>query len=106
MPEQHRQRRGLPPYRLSAARDQGALFKAVCYCGSGRARWYVPADLITLFGDIDCSSVGALMRCESCREPMRVAVQHPTAGERQAIRVRRLERVWTVRRAKWRVESA
>lgn len=104
MPAQYRPRRGLPPYLLSAAHDQGALFKATCGCS--RPRWYVPADLMTLFGDIDCSMLDQLMPCGECGSSMRVSVFHATAAERQQIRVQRLERVWTVRRASWRTERA
>lgn len=103
MPEQYRPKRNLPPYRLSAAHDQAALVRAVCYCS--RPRWYVPADLITLFGDIDCNELERRMPCGKCRSEMRVEIRHPTAAERQRIRVMRLDKVWTVRRASWRREK-
>lgn len=103
MPEQHRPRRGLPPFLLGAARDNGSLIHARCG-GCSPARYYLPADLIELFGDIPVESLEYRMRCEKCQALLSVCTMHPTAAERMNIRLRRLDRVWTVRRASWRSE--
>lgn len=103
MPDQHRTSRNRPLFLLSAARDNGDLVKAACG-GCSKPRWYRPADLITLFGDIPCELLEARMPCERCSHPLRISVTHPSAAERETIRVRRLERVWAVRKAEWREE--
>jgi hypothetical protein len=100
MPESYRDKRGLPPYLLSAAVKNGTLIEAKC-CGT---RWYVPQDLITLYGDIPVMNLERHMRCGKCRELMRVRATSPLAEERQKIRLRRLDKVWWVRRASWKWE--
>jgi hypothetical protein len=64
--------------------------------------WYAPADLQRLLGDIPAIQ----MRCERCRktEWIRASFERPCATERQAIKLRRLAEVRTVRKVIWRDE--
>lgn len=103
MPEQYREKRGLPPFMLSSAVKNGSLVEARCV-GCSPARWYHPADLIQLYGDVPAANLERLMRCGNCRSPLNVKVASPTAEERQKIRLRRLDRVWWVKRVSWRNE--
>jgi uncharacterized Zn finger protein len=100
MPEQYRDKRRMQPFMLSTAVQNRSLVEARCV-GCSPTRWYEPADLITLYGDIPAMNLKYLMRCQHCGTEMNVQVTTPTAYERQQIVVRRLEKVWWVRRAKW-----
>lgn len=93
-----------PLFKISAAAGNDSLIKAYCPA-CPPARWYHPDDLITLYGDIPVASLHTKMRCGRCRNSMRVDIETPSAAERQKIRVRRLNRVWWVRRASWRYEG-
>jgi hypothetical protein len=93
--------RGLDPYMLSEAAKTGSLVEVRC-SGCSPPRWYLPADLITLYGDVPCLNLDRMMRCEKCRRYLSVKVTMPTAEERQNIRVRRLDRIWWVKRVSWR----
>jgi len=103
MPEQHRPPRNHIPLKLSAAHRNGSLIEAHCH-GCSPARYYLPEDLMRLFDDIPVFELRYRMPCERCGKEMNVATKNPTAAERMQMRVRRLDRVWTVRRASWRVE--
>jgi len=69
-------------------------------------RFYLPGDLVQLFGDRPFEEVGRRMRCERCKHggEVDVGMLLPTAKEREAIRVRRLVEIRTVRRPVWRDE--
>jgi uncharacterized Zn finger protein len=88
---------------LSAAVRNGSLVEARCG-GCSPARWYHPADLIRLYGDVPALNLERLMHCGACGSLMSVRVTTPLAEERQKIRLRRLDRVWWVRRVSWRDE--
>ena len=101
MPEPYRPKRGLEPYMLSAAVKNGNLAEARCG-GCSPPRWYDIGDLLKLYGDIPAINLEAVMPCETCgQRGMRVNVTSPIAADRQKIRVRRLDRVWWVRKTKW-----
>ena len=63
-----------------------------------------PADLQRLIGDIPADAIR--MRCERCKktEWIRASFERPSAAERQAIKLRRLAEVRTVRKVVWRDE--
>lgn len=103
MPEPYRPNRGLPPFMLSAAAKNGSLVKASCV-GCSPPRWYLPADMIRLFGDIPAINLERKMRCRACGADMDVRVTSPLPEERQKIRLHRLDKVWWVRRASWRLD--
>lgn len=105
MPEQYRPKRGLQPYLLSSADRQRALIQARCV-GCTPPRWYAPADLMQLFGDIPVINLEGIMRCGTCRAVMNIRSTIPTSAERQRIVLRRLDAVWWVRRVRWRDEKA
>lgn len=88
---------------LSSAAQQGSLVKARC-AGCSPTRWYHPADLVKLYGDVPATNLESLMHCGACGARLCVDVTSPTAEERQAIRLRRLDKIWWVRRVSWREE--
>ena len=88
---------------LSTAAKNGSLVKASCV-GCSAPRWYQPGDMIQLFGNIPAMNLEGLMRCRECGSELNVRVESPLAADRQKIRLTRLDKVWWVRRASWRVE--
>ncbi|MEO3389030.1 hypothetical protein [Mesorhizobium sp. CAU 1741] len=103
MPEEYRPKRGIQPLMLSGAIKNGSLINARCV-GCSPPRWYHPTDLMRLYGDVPAVNLERLMKCGSCGSALDTAVVTPTADERQKIRLRRLHKVWWVRRATWREE--
>lgn len=103
MPESHRPKRGLAPYMLTGAVRNGALVEAKCP-GCSPPRWYLPDDLIKLFGDVPCLNLERIMHCGKCGLPVTINVTVPPADERQRLRIRRLDKVWWVKRVSWRDE--
>ena len=91
------------PLLLSEAIETRSLIRAHC-AGCSPARWYHPQDLITLYGDMPAINLGMKMRCQNCGSFLTVRVEIPLAEERQRIRLRRLDRIWWVRRVRWRDE--
>ncbi len=90
-------------WTLSGAHDSGQLVR-VSYVHCNRRHWYIPADVRRLLGDIPADAIR--MRCERCKktEWTRASFERPFAAERQAIKLRRLAEVKTVRRVIWRDE--
>jgi hypothetical protein len=91
-------------WTLSKAHGAGQLVRVRCgHCNI--TRHYQPADLQRLAGDVPAD--GIRMRCEKCGKSgwMRVSFESLPAAERQAIRVRRLAEVRTVRKVIWRDET-
>jgi hypothetical protein len=90
-------------WTLSKAHDSGQLVRVGCVHCSVK-RWYAPADLQWLLGDIPADAIR--MRCERCKktEWIRASFERPSAAERQAIKLRRLAEVRTVRKVVWRDE--
>ncbi|MGE3365574.1 MAG: hypothetical protein AB7I34_19235 [Rhizobiaceae bacterium] len=103
MPENYRPKRGLAPYMLTGAIKNGALVEVKCP-GCSPPRWYRPEDLMTLFGDVPCINLERIMRCGRCGLHVTTRVTVPTGEERQILNIRRLDRVWWVRRVSWRNE--
>ena len=67
MPEPYWPKRKGPPYRLSNAAKNGPLASVRCtYCK--RQRYYLIADLITAFGDVECDELihVAKLHCRKC----------------------------------------
>ena len=95
--------RGLAPYMLSEAAKNGSLVEARCY-GCSPVRWYKPDDLIVLYGNIPALNLERTMRCGKCGMLLSIKVTVPTAEERQKIRVRRIAKIWWVKRVAWREE--
>ena len=71
-----------------------------------KARHYLPADLKTVLGNVDCDDLEAYMKCERCGSGacLRAEALALSAQERQAIRVRRLVRVRLKKIPEWREE--
>ncbi len=91
------------PLLLSQAVRTRSLVRANC-TGCSPARWYHPEDLLTLYGNIPAINLGMKMKCGRCGSFLTVRVDTPVAEERQKIRLRRLDRIWWVRRVSWRDE--
>ncbi len=105
MPESTGRRRRGPAWRLSNAHAVGQL--ARIRCGHCRiSRYYEPADLQQLFGDVEIDQVVRRMRCERCglQDYLNATLEMPTALERTSIRIRRLAGVRMVRKVVWRDE--
>ncbi len=65
-------------------------------------RWFEPADLIKLMGDLDTDELDGKMVCVKCgTNSTRGETRSLTARERQTIRVRRLKEIKMVRRVIW-----
>jgi len=103
MPEQYRPKRGLLPTMLSQVSD-GTLIKASCG-GCSRPRWYHPKDLLTLLGDMPTMNLDRVMRCEQCRDTLRIEVTTPLPEERVKLTLRRIDRIWWAKRVRWRDEN-
>ena len=102
MPEKRPSRLDKPLLLSDAVRNR-SLIRAKC-AGCSPASWYDPQDLIALYSDMPIANLDRVMRCQSCGAFLNVKVTTPTAKERQGIRLRRLDRIWWVRRVRWREE--
>jgi hypothetical protein len=101
----------LPPRRrkliwlLSSAHDAGQLVRVSCHRHDD-ARYYRPADLIQIFGDVDVNRLDQSMKCELCgRQDLDIDVRLPSAMERDRIKVRRLVEIKVTKRPVWREEQ-
>lgn len=102
----------LPPRRrtlivlLSWAHQRGDLVKVTCGHCPGE-RYYLPGDLLQVFGDLDVNALPRRMRCGRCgrRGNMEVDVRPLPAAERQRVTVRRLVEVKVRRIPVWRDEG-
>ena len=104
MPEPYRPKRGLQPYMLSSAVRDGCLVETKCV-GCSPARWYRPEDMVKLFGDIPAVNLERVMRCEKCSSNLYVSVTVPLPEVRAKIRIRRIDRIWWVKRVSWKYEG-
>ena len=77
---------------LFRAHDAGQLIGVRCNLCAGRKRYYLPIDLIRLFGDLSIAEAAQRMKCEKCghHDYLRAEIVNASAAERQAIKVRRL----------------
>jgi hypothetical protein len=102
----------LPPRRrtlivlLSWAHARGHLVQVGCGFHSG-VRYYVPDDLIRLFGDVDVQSLERKMKCSRCGrgDNMEVDLRLPSAAERQRMTIRRLVDIRVKRIPVWRDDA-
>lgn len=101
MPEQYQ--KGPSPWTLSKAVSGGEIVRVRCgHCNI--TRYYDPADLLKLVGDVWADAIR--MRCERCgkTEWIGASFELLPASERQRIRLRRLVEVRMVRKVIWRDE--
>ena len=72
------------------------------YCK--RVNYYVLDDLTRLVGDIECDDVTYKMRCTKCggKETLELDLEDPPAAKRQTMTIRRIERIYYIRRVVWR----
>lgn len=94
-------------YLLSDAHALGHLARIECrYCKI--ARLYSLDDLRQVLGNIEVDDVAHAMRCQKCGEKrtLRIDTILPGATERQGMIIRKLEKIYYVRRATWRDEKA
>ncbi|TIN95690.1 MAG: hypothetical protein E5Y06_10565 [Mesorhizobium sp.] len=94
-------------YTLSdAAKVGNRLARIRCrYCKL--VRYYRLDDLKAVFGDIECDDVPYQMRCSQCRghRTLEMELEDPPAEKRQGLIIRRVERIYYVRRVVWRDEG-
>jgi hypothetical protein len=91
--------------RLAKRIRAGQLVRITCqFCRI--TRYFEPADLEQVLGDVAFRQALGAMRCEKCRRRDYIvgALTIPTAEERAAIRLRRLVDVRYVRKVIWRDE--
>lgn len=106
MPEQNPKNR--PPngsWTLSRAHDVGQIVGVRCGHCPGK-RFYQPADLMQLLGNVECYSLEVLMKCERCGrgDEISATVFIPLAEERQKMKLRRLVAIKIRRVPVWRDE--
>ncbi|KQZ81855.1 hypothetical protein ASD64_08835 [Mesorhizobium sp. Root157] len=72
------------------------------------ARNYLPDDLRHVLGDIEVDDVTDAMRCQKCGQKHTLITEavFPGAAERQGMTIRKLEKVYYVKRVIWRDEPA
>lgn len=105
MPEQPPERRRGPQHKLSKAHEIGQIAHITCrFCRVTRN--YLPGELAHLFGEVGINDVADMMRCDGCgrRDYLNATLSLPSAAERQAMKLRRLADVRTVRKVVWRDE--
>jgi predicted metal-binding protein len=105
MPEQYPKNR--PPnesWTLSRAHDVAQIVGVRCGHCPGK-RFYYPADLIQLLGNVECFHLETLMSCERCHrgDEISARVFIPLA-ERQKMKLRRLVAIKIKRVPVWRDE--
>lgn len=102
MPEPYwPKRRG--SFTLADAHRLGYLVRIHCrYCKT--QRHYVPDDLRKVFGSIEVHDVPYQMRCAKCRNTHTLDIETlpPSAAERQTLVIRRVEKIYYVRKVIWR----
>lgn len=92
--------------RLCDAHNAGQYIKVRCGLCHGPTRYYYPADLMRLLGDVPVIALQALMRCEKCghKQYLDIDVVKASAAERAAFKVRRLVEVKVKKLPVWREE--
>lgn len=106
MPELHPKNR--PPngsWTLSRAHNVGQIVGVRCGHCPGK-RYYHPADLMQLLGNVECCHLEMLMKCERCQRGDEISTQVfiPLAEDRQKMKVRRLVAIKIKRVPVWRDE--
>lgn len=93
-------------YTLFDARKNDSLARIACrYCK--RTHNYTLDDLRTVFGDIEVDDVVLQMRCSGCHNRHTLAIEliSPSAADRQSMTIRRVDRIYYVRRVTWRDDA-
>ena len=105
MPEPYYPKRKGQPYRLSNAAKNGPLASIRCtYCK--RQRYYLIADLITAFGNVECDDLihAAKLHCRKCNG--KGSLEFDTGGPPRNIAdkawLRKIDRVENIRRIHWK----
>ncbi|MCV3767149.1 hypothetical protein [Rhizobium sp. TRM95796] len=93
---------GAPRYSLSDANTDGMLVKIKCHACS-ITHCYRPADLITIYGDVQLDEIAAFFRCEAYGRKAFLSADWLTAQgvDFGGIRIRRLIAVRLVRVYDW-----
>jgi hypothetical protein len=91
-------------YTLAAASRNSQFARLRCrYCKI--ERYYLIADLITVFGNVECDDMLYMRdwRCTSCKERNTLDMQigDPSAAVRQQINIRKIDRIEYVRKINW-----
>jgi len=92
-------------FTLSDADRNDMLIRVRCPYDK-RERWFLPAELRQVYGDIEVDDLVFPLKCTRCGSLSEVKGEVPPAAERQKITLRRLVEVRYVRRAKWRDEPS
>jgi len=90
-------------YKLSDAERNGVMIYVRCPYDK-HERLYLTADLIKAFGNMQVDDLDRKFKCR-CGSLVTIKTMMPTARERQAIRVRRLVEIVTIKRPVWRDET-
>jgi hypothetical protein len=102
MPEKTTRSRAERAFCLSDADRQRQIVRVFChYCR--KERRYLPADLVTIFGDLSAYKVAEKMRCESCGRSDYIAAECKSyyGADLEQLRVRRLVGIKTVQVPIW-----
>jgi hypothetical protein len=98
-----------PKHQGFALSDAHALGRIVRVgCGYHKtARFYRPADLKEIFGDIQVDDLATRMYCEKCGSPgyAQIDCLSPSIAELQTMTIRRLVRIKWERRLIWEDEK-
>lgn len=106
MPEPYWPKRKGSYTLADAARTGDRLARVACrYCK--RVRWFRLDDLQTVLGNIECDDVAHMMKCAGCnkRQTLELRIESPSAADRQKMTLRRVERIYYIRRVVWRDEG-
>jgi len=98
MPEPYWPKRKVS-FTLMDAHKTGILLRAHCRYDK-QERFFLPADLAKLYGDIEVDDVMYLMRCR-CGRHLDIGSAYLTAEQKQTMKVRRLVKVYYQRRTVW-----
>ena len=95
-------------YALADAEKHAQFAKIHCrYCKT--VRYFFLRDLRRLFGNIECDDViyRQHWRCATCKKTgtLEFDIEDPPADKRQAMVIRRLERIEIIRKPVWRDEK-
>jgi hypothetical protein len=70
-----------------------------------RERYFLPEEMKVLFGDVECDDLRFMLKCSQCGGRVDVKTENLSAEEKQKGVMRRLVKVYYVRRAMWRDEA-
>ena len=89
--------------KLLAAHEAGQFVRVSCRACKV-TRFYLPADIEKVFGNLNVFELDGRFRCEKCgtKEDVSVAFANLVAGERPGMTIRKLERIEMRRVPVWR----